>query len=503
MPDTVADVLRNQARRRGDHPLLVCDTDRLSYAEADRRSAELARGLLALSAGKGTHVGVLYPNGADWIVAMLAAARIGAVVVPVSTFSTAPEMATQLAHADVEILLSAASYRGHDYRRRLGDIDRSSLPLLRHVLIESEPESVVDETMFEAMEADVDASDVLAIIYTSGSTSAPKGVVHTHASLLEHQRVLNEIRGLTEDDKLFCNSPFFWVGGIAFSILACLLAGATLVCSNAVDPADTLDLLEAEKPTMTNGFVAGIAHLARHPSLPQRDLSSMRRGNLYPIMAPDVRPADPELRHGMLGMTETGSVITISDDETDQPEHRRGSFGKPAPGFETAVVDPDTGASVEVGQVGELWVRGPFLMQRYYKRSREESFDTDGWFHTGDLVRTDADGFVYFIGRRGAMIKTAGANVAPAEVEKAIAKVSGLVAHVVALPDPERGQVVAAVVVLDDGVDFDEATLRERLKAELSAYKIPRRFAAIRASNVPLMSSGKIDIPRLTKVFDA
>ncbi|BBX03576.1 AMP-binding protein [Mycolicibacterium moriokaense] len=503
MPDTVADVLRGQARRRGGHPLLICDGDRLSYAEADRRSARLARGLLALGAGKGTHVGVLYPNGADWIVAMLAAARIGAVVVPVSTFATAPEMATQLAHADVQILLAAAAYRGHDYRQRLADIDKSALPLLRHVLVETTPEDIVDEALLEAMEADVDASDVLAIIYTSGSTSAPKGVVHTHASLLEHQRVLNEIRGLTQDDKLFCNSPFFWVGGVAFAILACLLAGATLVCSNAVDPADTLDLLEAEKPTMTNGFVAGIAHLARHPSLAHRDLSSMRRGNLYPIMAPEVRPADPELRHGMLGMTEAGSVVTISDDETDQPEHRRGSFGKPAPGFETAIVDPDTGETAEIGQVGELCLRGPFLMQRYYKRSREECFDANGWFHTGDLVRTDADGFVYFISRQGAMIKTAGANVAPAEVEKAIAKVSGLVSHVVGLPDPERGQVVAAVVVLDDGAAFDEADLRERLRTELSAYKIPRRFAAIASSDVPLMSSGKIDFPRLTKVFDA
>ena len=224
---------------------------------------------------------------------------------------------------------------------------------------------------------------------------------------------------------MFCNSPFFWIGGIAFSILACMLAGATLVCSNAVDPSETLDLLEAEKPTMTNGFVGGIAHLARHPSLAQRDLSSMRRGNLYPIMAPEVRPADPELRHTMLGMTETGSVITISEDETDQPEHRRGSFGKPAPGFDTKIVDPDTGRPRRVGEIGELCVRGPFLMQRYYKRSREECFDADGWFHTGDLVRTDVDGFVYFIGRRGAMIKTAGANVAPAEVEKAIAKVTG------------------------------------------------------------------------------
>ncbi|MGZ8714874.1 MAG: class I adenylate-forming enzyme family protein [Mycobacterium sp.] len=504
MPDnTVAQVLREQARRHGDHPLLICDDDRLSYAEADRRSAELARGLLALGAGKGTHVGVLYPNGAAWIVAMLAAARIGAVVIPVSTFATAPELATQLGHADVEILLATATYRGHDYRERLGDLDHSELPLLRHVLIETAPTSVVDETLLAAMEADVDASEVLAIIYTSGSTSAPKGVVHTHASLLEHQRVLNKIRGLTSDDKLFCNSPFFWVGGIAFSILACMLAGATLVCSNAVDPSKTLDLLEAEKPTMTNGFVGGIAHLARHPSLAQRDLTSMRRGNLYPIMAPEVRPADPELRHTMLGMTETGSVITISEDETDQPEHRRGSFGKPAPGFDTAIVDPDTGDRVDVGQIGELCVRGPFLMQRYYKRTREECFDADGWFHTGDLVRTDVDGFVYLIGRRGAMIKTAGANVAPAEVEKAIAKVTGMVAHVLGLPDPERGQVVAAVVALDAGDEFDENTVRERLKVELSAYKIPRRFAAVASSDIPLMSSGKIDMPRLTKVFDA
>ncbi|MBP1820314.1 acyl--CoA ligase [Mycobacterium sp. OAE908] len=485
---TVGDVLQRQSRARGEHPLLVCDAERLSYAEADRRSARLARGLIALGAGKGTHVGLLYPNGATWIVGMLAAARIGAVVIPFSTFATAPEITAQLMDSDTEILLAAASFRAHDYRQRLAGI---TAPLLRHVLIDAEPRDVAESWRLEALEHDVDDSDPLAIVYTSGSTSAPKGVVHTHFSLLAHQQVLNEIRGLTAEDKLFCNSPFFWIGGIAFAVLATLLAGATLVCSNAVDAGETLDLLEAEKPTMTNGFVAGIANLARHPSLPDRDLSSMRRGNLYPIMAPDVRPADPELRHTMLGMTEAGSVITISADESDQPEHRRGSFGKPAPGFETKIID------------GELWIRGPYLMQRYYKRSREECFDDDGWFHTGDLVRTDADGFVYFLGRRGAMIKTAGANVAPAEVERAIAKVTGgAVAHVLGLPDAERGQLVAAVVEVEDGAEFDEAAVRDRLKAELSSYKIPKRFAAVPRSDIPVLSSGKVDLVALRQVFD-
>ena len=121
------------------------------------------------------------------------------------------------------------------------------------------------------------------------------------------------------------------------------------MCSNTDDAAAMLDLLEAERPTITNGFAGAIRHLARHPSFARRDLASMRRGNLYPIMAPEVRPADPELRHNMLGLTEAGSVALISADETDQPEHRRGSFGKPAPGLESKIVDPVTGMPVEDG----------------------------------------------------------------------------------------------------------------------------------------------------------
>lgn len=527
---TVAEVLTHQARSRGDHPLLVCDGDRISYGDAEARSAELARGLIAAGAGKGTHVGLLYPNGPEFVVAMLAAARIGAVVVPFSTFVTAREMHEQLIDGDVEILLGTASFRTHDYVQRLervlSDPDFESdrplfsptAPQLRQVGVGYGPDAVrrvrdierfyrlagtVTPELLAATQDDVHGCDPLAIVYTSGSTSTPKGVVHTHAALLGHQLNLNKIRGLAADDKLFCNSPFFWIGGLAFGLLATLVAGSTLVCSNASDPGATLDLLEAERPTVTNGFSAGIAHLADHPSFPRRDLSSMRRGNLYPIMAPDVRPADPELRHNMLGMTEAGSVLLISDDESDQPESRRGSFGKPAPGFDTRIIDTETGFPVDVGDVGELCIRGPYVMQRYYRRSREECFDAEGWFHTGDLVRVDADGFFYYVGRLSTMIKTAGANVSADEVERAIARVTGgLAAHVVGIPDARRGQLVAAVVVVPDGTAFDEAELHDRLKAELSAYKVPRRFLAVSRSQLPLLSSGKVDRAHLRKLLD-
>lgn len=528
---TLVEIITRRASERADQPLLVCDDERISYGEAESRSAELARGLVAVGAGKGTHVGVLYPNGPEFVVAMLAAARIGAVVVPFSTFVTAREMREQLVDSDVEIFLSAASFRGHDYVQRLaellGDPDFSSdrrlfacaTPQLRRIYISYRSDAprrvrdiqclyelapTVDPELLAATQDDVHGCDPLAIVYTSGSTNAPKGAVHTHAALLGHQRNLNKIRGLTDEDKLFCTSPFFWIGGFAFALLATVVAGATLVCSNAGEPARTLDLLEAEKPTMSNGFSAAIAHLADDPSFAARDLSSMRRGNLYPIMAPDARPADPELRHNMLGMTETGSVVLIGDDESDQPEHRRGSFGKPAPGFQTRIIDIESGLPAGVGEVGELCIRGPYLMQRYYKRSREECFDPDGWFHTGDLARVDGDGFFYYVGRLSTMIKTAGANVSTVEVEQAIARVTGgMAAYVIGIPDAQRGQLVGAIVVVPDGVAFDEVTLRDGLKAELSAYKIPKRIVALRRADVPLLSSGKVNMGHLRKLLDA
>jgi acyl-CoA synthetase (AMP-forming)/AMP-acid ligase II len=525
---TVPRLLHDRAASLGESVLLVCDDDVLTYADAARRSAVLARGLLAAGVGRGTHVGVLHPNGSEFAVAAFAAARIGAVTVPLSTFSTSHELGTLVRNADVRVLLSARSYRNHDYVAALTaavpgldlaadpPLFAPSTPALRLVAFPEPDADVapgwsvpaliaagerVAPEVLAAAEEEVTAADRLVIVHTSGSTSEPKGVIHTHGALIRHLDNLNELRAYTREEVLFCNSPFFWIGGFAYSLLGTLIAGGRLVCSNAPRAADTLDLLERERPTMVNGFAATVAHLPDDPTFARRDLSSIRRGNLWPIMPEALRPKDIELRHNMLGMTETGSVCLQSDDEGDQPEHRRGSFGRPVPGLEARIVDPDDGTICGPGQPGELHLRGPFLMEGYLGRERHEVFDPDGWYRSGDLAHVDEDGFVYFHGRRGDMIKTAGANVSPREVEAAILDVTGLTAHVLGIDDESRGQLVAAAVVVPPGRTVDESDLRARLAGRLSAYKVPRRVRVFEEGEVPMMSSGKIDARALRELL--
>ncbi len=357
LPLTVPALLQARASARGDHPFLICDDEVLSYADAAARSAALAKGLLVWGAGRGTHIGLLHPNAPGFVVAWLAAARIGAVAVPLSTFSTSAELHMLLRNADIEILLATTSFRGRNYVDALTEVvpdlagppplHAPSTPALRRVAFDTSDSLVevgaeVDDDVLAAAEAAVRPSDRMVIVHTSGSTSEPKGVIHQHGPLIRHLDNLNELRHYADHDVLFSNSPFFWIGGFAYSLLGTLLAGATLVCSNATDAGVTLDLLERARPTMVNGFAASIAHLAKDPSFPSRDLGSIQRGNLWPIMPAAVRAVDPELRHNMLGMTEAGSVCLACENEDDQPEHRRGSFGRPVPGFEAKIVDPET-----------------------------------------------------------------------------------------------------------------------------------------------------------------
>ncbi len=527
LPLTVPLLLRNRAAAEGAHPLLICDENVLTYAVANARSAALAKGLLASGAGKGTHVGLLYPNGPEFVVGWLAAARIGAVAVPISTFSTDRELLELLRGADIEFLLATAGYRNRNYVEALlaavpaldpkaePPLRLTACPALRRIAFPAEtvegPWSMpalldagarVSGARLASVEASVRASDRMVIVHTSGSTSAPKGVIHQHGPLLRHVDNLNQLRRYDESEILFCNSPMFWIGGFAYGLLGTLLAGATLVCSNSPDAASVLDVLERTAPTMVNGFAQTVAHLPKDPSFAGRDLRSIRRGNLWPILPESVAPADPELRHNMLGMTEAGSVCLLSDDESDQPEHRRGSFGRPAPGFEAEIVDPESGRRCAVGEVGELHFRGPFLMEGYYGRERDETFTSDGWYPTGDLFHVDSDGFFYFSGRRGDMIKTSGANVSPREVEAVILEQTGLTSHVVGLDDSDRGQLVAAAIRMPAGeAPPSVEELRKGLRSRLSAYKVPQRIVFLADAEVPVLSSGKLDARALKELL--
>ncbi len=512
MSTTVGAVLRARARERGDADFVVTESERLTYAAAEHRSREFARALVGAGVARGERVAILFPTGIPFAVAWLAVVRIGAVAVPISTFSKAAELRDVLARADVGTLIGTPSYRGNDYVAALregcgidtaadGPIVNPTVPNLRRAFLDLDrlwPHgAAVDDALLDAIEADVSPADRMVIVHTSGSTSAPKGVIHHHGTLVAHLEHLNAIRGLTAGMRYFSMSPMFWIGGLAYNLLGVLVAGATLLAPDATDPTAALDFLERERPEMVNGYAQSIAHLLADPSFATRDFSSVRAGNLSPLLPEALRPGDPELRHNMLGITEGGSVVLADPDDTDQPEYRRGSFGRPVPDLEAKVVDRETLAECPVGVEGELWLRGPNLMEGYYGRERWESFTPDGWYRTGDRFRRDAEGYLYFGGRADDMIKTGGANVSPREVEVVLAQVTGCLSIVVGIPDAERGAVVGAVLVAGDDVALDLDAVREQIRAQLSAFKVPRVLVRMTPSEVPTLSSGKTDLPRL------
>ncbi|HBZ70403.1 MAG TPA: acyl-CoA synthetase [Deltaproteobacteria bacterium] len=524
---TVSELIRELAARHGDRSLIVLGDRRLSYADAERESALLARGLLATGVGKGTRVGIWMPNGPDWVLAWLAAARIGALVVPINTFFRARELRFVLQHADVNTLLCVGEFAKQDRLATLeeaapelagrgpGPLFLPSLPYLRAVrvwgpvsrpwasegraaLVSASATPGASGGLLRAAEQAVLPADAMILIYSSGSTADPKGAVHTHGAVIRHAYALNAYRDLRSDDRIYSPMPFFWVGGFVFTLVSALHAGATLICEETFEPGRTLELLEREQVTLVAGWPHYGKAMHEHPTFAQRNLSSIRGGNLYDVLPGRTRPADPELRSNSLGMTETCGPHTIDRMDYDLPEKLRGSFGHAVPGLEHRIVDPDTGAVLPPGSTGEICVRGYSVMHALYKVEREDTFDADGFYHTGDAGSFNAEGILFFHGRLGEMIKTGGANVSPREVEQVlIAQPEVEEAYVVGLPDRDRGQLVAAAVVAREHLQLDLEALRLRVKRELSAYKVPRHLVLLRREELPMTSSGKVDKRRL------
>jgi acyl-CoA synthetase (AMP-forming)/AMP-acid ligase II len=530
---TIPVFLAQVTKRFGANPLIVLGERRLSYAEAERASARIARGLLARGFAKGSRIAVLAPNGPDWLVWWLAVTRIGAVMVPLNTFYKPRELGYVLRHSDATALITVARYLSNDYLERLetcapglagqrGPLYTRELPNLRHVFVSgdtggrtwTEPiaaldaaadaSPAIDAAFLAEVEACVAPSDPMLVIYSSGSTADPKGAVHSHGAPLRHGYNTNQFRDFEPSDRIYSPMPFFWVGGFVFSLLAAMHAGAFLLCEEVFEPGATLALLERERATVAGGWPHYSKALAEHPSFASRDLSSIRTGNLYAVLPEAERPADPELRSNSLGMTETCGPHTYDRMDVDLPERLRGSFGHAVPGVEHKIVDPQTGATLPPGEFGEICVRGYSVMLGLHKQERDDVFDRDGYYHTGDAGYFDADGVLYFKARLGEMIKTAGANVTPREVEVEIEKFPEVSsAFVVGLPDPVRGQNVAAAVVLKRGAQLDADTARARLREEISSYKVPRDWWFAAKEELPFTDSGKIDKKRLAALFAA
>jgi acyl-CoA synthetase (AMP-forming)/AMP-acid ligase II len=523
-------LIRGLAARHGDRELIVADDGRLTYAEADAISARMARSLLAAGAGKGTRIGICFANGAEWVLAWLAATRIGAIAVPLNTFFKARELGWMLRHADVAILLTTARLGSNDLLAHLeaiapelrdavpGALRTPALPYLRSVYafgdhrswtlpgesLRHEPaDAAIDDALLRAVEACVTPADPMLILYSSGSTADPKGAVHTHGTVVRHGYQLGQLRGVQSGDRLWSPMPFFWVGGLVFSLLGAMHAGACLVTESVFDPARTLALLERERVTSAVGWPHFGKALVEHPDFAKRDLSALRAGNIPNLLPPDVCPADPELRPNGLGMTETCGPHTYTG-EGALPEERRGCFGPAIAGVEHKVVDPESGRVLGPNEVGELCVRGYSLMQGLYKRERDESFDADGFYHTGDAGYFTEDGLLYFKGRLGEMIKSAGANVTPSEVESLLTSFAEVkAAYVVGVADAQRGENVAAAIVLEPGASLDASELRKRAKAQLAAYKVPRHVWIAEQDALPFTDTGKIEKRKLRALLEA
>ncbi|MGA9489984.1 MAG: class I adenylate-forming enzyme family protein [Mycobacterium sp.] len=505
MPDTIDDLVRLRAGESAAKPAVIDPECRLSYRELDCSTADLAASFIASGVGKGTRVGLVMPNGVRWVQIAIALTRIGAVLVPLSTLLRAPELVAQLRTASVQFLISVEEFRGHRYLddlRSVLDVDDVTAPLrcpelpaLRQVwqadrLPESPAASIVD-----AATATVTPSDPMVIMFTSGSSGAPKGVVHSHGSALGAVRSGLASRCIDSETRLYLPMPFFWVGGFGSGVLSALAAGATLVTEAIPQPGTTLRLLEREQVTLFRGWPDQAEALARHPSFAETDLSALRTGSLEALL-PKAQRAQPGSRATLFGMTEAFGPYCGYPADTDMPRSAWGSCGKPFPGMEVRIADIDSGRPAPAGTVGMIEIRGSHTLRGIYRRGREDVFTADGFYPTGDLGRLDDDGFLFYHGRSDDMFKVSGATVYPGEVEQALRTIDGVENAFVTNVPGASGERVGAAVVCGDRTPAEE--LRRAARTLLSAFKVPTVWLMLESDDdVPRGGTGKVDVRRL------
>lgn len=482
---TLPQLIRAAAAAYGDEPAIVLTAetipdDSASFNELDRRSADLARGLLARGVGKGHRIGFIQGNGPQFAIVLAAIARIGAIAVPISTLIKSNELVRVLRQSDIGGLIVQRSLLRHDYAERLcealpqlreqssPDLRLRQAPYLRWIVSSGEglPAGIADlswltdaapsvgEDMLEQVESEVHPTDQMLEIYTSGSMALPKGVKHCHGPAMFRAQYLARMTNVTRGKAIFAALPMFWVGGLMMSLMPGWAAGAMINCTEG---------------TSTS------SRMAMGSVLADDDLKALK-------MQPPFWG---------LGMTETLGPYTYGDELRIEGHPLCAPMDHIADRYEVRIVD-ENNLSVPDGERGEMQVRGYPLTPGLHKVERDAYFTPDGFYRTGDMCLRQGSR-ILFVGRDGDMIKTASSNVSPAEVELELQSLPQVHnAYVVGLPDQERGQIVAAAVIAREGATLDFAAIEAELRSRMSSFKVPRAWAELAHAEVPMLHSNKV-----------
>ncbi len=508
---TLPDLLDELCERFPQGTAVVGGGRELSYCDLRRESRAFAGGLADLGISAGDHVALLMQNRPEWLVAYFGIATLGAATVAINTWATGHELEYMLNHSGSRALVTVDRFLGNDYLATLAAISprQDRLPALEHLvcLADEVPDDMV---AFDALgtgaeiggDVEVAAEARAAMLYTSGSTSTPKGVPILHYGLIENGWNIGERLGIVPGDRVWLPSPLFWGFGCENALFVSFTHGAGLVVQDVFDVDEALRLLEEERCTMIY-VTANMMHaVLEHPDLATRDLSALRGGATLGSPAQIERAASlaPEICH-VYGLTETYANC-ITTRHTDELEIRKHSIGYPLPGMDVVIADPETHQPVAPGEIGEIKVKG-YVTPGYHNDPEKNatSFDDDGYLLTGDLALSGDDGRIYFRGRRKEMIKTGGINVSPIEVENTLrAHPDVQEAFVTGVADPTHDEIVGAVIVPKrDGISADE--LAAFCRRTLASYKVPRAFRFVTAEELPVTSTGKLQKNRLPEFF--
>jgi fatty-acyl-CoA synthase len=515
---TVAEALEERSAEDGGRVFLISGSRKLTYRQVHDRSTALAASLRELGIESGDRIAIDLPNWTEFVISMFAAAKLGAVIVPLNPRYTVPELQYMLRHSEASAVISAEDFNGVDYLE-LFEGFLSTLPDFQYLVTVGEADLWYDDRIYQFEDllssgegrdfepAGVSPEDTFAILYTSGTMGKPKGVSLSHANLLGTAAATVEAIGLTRDDIVFGVTTVFHVFGLGPGILGTMAAGASLVLQEQFEPARALSLIESHRATVHYGVPTVFITELRELEERSYDLSSLRVGVVAgaPVGDELVQRIRDELCPDLCvaySLTETASTLAMTRPD-DPPDKQLFTVGRPLPDVDLRILDFD-GSILPEESLGEIGVRGPGVMKGYYRQPGEtaHAFDEDGYFQTGDLGMVDEEGYLHIVGRRKELIIRGGFNVYPREVEDRLhAHPAVMDVAVIGLPHEVLGEVVCACVVPVEGAIVTGEEIRDWCRGALADFKVPdlvRFFDAF-----PLTGSGKVRRVELARMLSA